>query len=119
MGALQKMMARVCVALLLIAAIGVHCEDVAALNDMEDVVSLPVNDPHYLDYTVQLIDEWDQGMKDAKAKIIKQGVKAAAKAEKKAVKVEKKKAATKKEEAAEEKTKAKAQEKKAAAKKKD
>merc|ERR1711934_327274 len=99
MGALQKMMARVCVALLLIAAIGVHCEDVAALNDMEDVVSLPVNDPHYLDYTVQLIDEWDQGMKDAKAKIIKQGVKAAAKAEKKALKAEKKEAKKEAEEA--------------------
>merc|ERR1719174_1459055 len=105
------MMARVCVALLLIAAIGVHCEDVAALNDMEDVVSLPVNDPHYLDYTVQLIDEWDQGMKDAKAKIIKQGVKAAAKAEKKA---EEKKQEKKKALKAEKKAEEKKQEKKKA-----
>merc|ERR1712072_1265558 len=55
-----KMIGRVCCALLLIAAI-VHCEDAAALDEI-DKVALPVNDPHYLDYTVQLIDEFDQGV---------------------------------------------------------
>merc|ERR1712072_1288894 len=91
-----KMIGRVCCALLLIAAI-VHCEDAAALDEI-DKVALPVNDPHYLDYTVQLIDEFDQGVQAKASKLAAKAMAAAKKKEDKAVK--QKKAAKKEQKAA-------------------
>merc|ERR1712072_1094716 len=82
-----KMIGRVCCALLLIAAI-VHCEDAAALDEI-DKVALPVNDPHYLDYTVQLIDEFDQGVQAKASKLAAKAMAAAKKKEDKAVKQKK------------------------------
>merc|ERR1712139_723692 len=96
-----KMIGRVCCALLLIAAI-VHCEDAAALDEI-DKVALPVNDPHYLDYTVQLIDEFDQGVQ---AKASKLAAKAMASAMKKEKKVAKKAAKAAKKEAKKDEKKA-------------